>query len=515
MKKLTYAVLFFLLMAVAILLPSCADGECKHDNILTTVVAADCDHEGYTLHDCQGCDMEYKTDITPSRGHTLTEQSVAATCTKEGYTQYSCACGYSYKGGFLPPRDHAFRSERVLPTCTKQGYTQYTCECGYSYVANYTEPTGHTLKKTVKAPTCTEQGYTDYACNCGYSYRADYIKPMGHSFKETVKAANCTEGGYTRYDCDCGYAYLADFTKPTGHSITTTTTAPTCEEEGYTTYACGNCSYSYRSDHVAPTGHDFVMSITKRPSSTENGTVKFACACSYSYTEMILKSDVYGGYVEGTAALAQGIDVSYHNGDINWQEIKDAGIDYVIIRAGYTGTKDTKFEEYYAAAKAVGLDVGCYYYCYSTSVAAMLEDAEEFVGFIAGKQFEYPVYLDLEDASQANLGRELLTEMAAKFIGKVQASGYYCALYVNHNWLYNILDTNAITAQFDVWMARYYDQTDTWRDEFGDRTGMWQYSDQGSFGTNTCAFDLNVAYKDYPAIIKSLGYNGFTPQTSV
>ncbi len=473
MKKMIDVFLLSALAALVLVLPSCArDGECRHETVLTSVVTATCDTEGYTLHECQACDMEYKTDIQPSTGHTLTETTVTATCTREGYTEYACTCGYSYRGGFVPPTDHTFTRTQVKPNCTKQGYDKFTCTCGYVYAANYVKPLGHTLQKTVHKPTCDTEGYTEYACACEYSYVSDRVKPLGHT-------------------------------------LVASTTLPDCENEGYTTYTCA-CNYSYRSDFVKPKGHDFKSSITKRPTGTEHGEITFSCSCGETYTNLILKSDVFeGAYVDGNRILAHGIDVSKWNGTVNWQEIKSLGIDFVIIRAGFSGTIDPYFEANYAGAKAAGLDVGSYYYTYATTVADILEDAAEFAGWLSGKQFEYPVYLDMEDATQESLDPALLTEMCTRFINYMQSNGYFCGLYANYNWLTYVYDTEDLAPYFDVWFARYYDNTNQWREEWGDRMGMWQYSESGVLGTHTEKFDLNVAFKDYPTLIKSMGYNGF------
>lgn len=467
--------MLFCLLFPLLLLSSCdEETECRHKNLTLSVETADCDSEGYTLHHCTDCGYEYKTDVSPSTGHKFKESVKEATCTEAGYATYTCECGYSYQTEFIPPLSHSF-------------------------------------EKTVKAPTCSEQGYTVYVCKlCNYSCQVDYIKPMGHNLKKTVQAPTCEEQGYTKYVCACGYEYLTDIVKPNGHSITKNTTAPTCEEQGFTTYSCSVCSYSYVSDYVKPTGHRFTTSVTHRPTGTDNGEIKFTCTCGYTYTNLILKSDVFeGAYVNGTEVVAHGIDVSYYQEEVDWEGIKAAGIDYVIIRAGRTGSEDSKFEAHYAGAKAAGLDVGSYFYSYATSVEEILQDAALFLELIEGKQFEYPVYLDLEDPSQASLDASLLTEMCTKFINTLQEAGYFCGLYVNWNWLTNILETETITAYFDVWVARYYDHTNEWKAEWGDCLGMWQYSDKGVIGEYPDPVDVNVCFKDYPSIIKSLGFNGF------
>ena len=101
--------------------------------------------------------------------------------------------------------------------------------------------------------------------------------------------------------------------------------------------------------------------------------------------------------------------------------------------------------------------------------------------------------------------------MAKLFIETLQANRYFCGLYVNNDWLINRLDTERVTTWFDIWYARWtLSGEPVWPDSFGaKRMGIWQYSSQGKIGTHESTFDLNVAYKDYPTLIKSLGYNGY------
>lgn len=364
---------------------------------------------------------------------------------------------------------------------------------------------------TVEA-SCNTEGYVLNKCpDCASEFKTNVIPPKGHTLKSHTVSSTCTEQGYTEYSCDCGYTYKADFTSPLGHSLALKLTAPTCTEQGYTDFNCSNCSYAFRAAYEKPLGHDLTSTRTA-PTSFTAGTAEHFCDCGYEYTENIVPTELYkGAYVEGTEIVARGIDVSKWQETVNWEEIKAAGIDFVIIRAGYSTGKDPYFEENYAGAKAVGLDVGCYYYTYATSPEEILADAEEFLSFIEGKTFEYPVYLDIEDPSQDSIDKEVLFDMCRTFIERVQREGYFCGLYVSYNWLYNILNTDMTTRFFDVWLARWEYEETAWNVEtMGERTGIWQYSDSGEIGTHTCKFDLNVAFKDYPTLIREWGLNGLS-----
>ena len=89
----------------------------------------------------------------------------------------------------------------TAPTCTEDGYTTYTCACGHSYTADQVAALGHSYNAVVTAPTCTEDGYTTYTCACGHSYTADQTAALGHSYtSEEVD-------GYMVYTCACGHSY--------------------------------------------------------------------------------------------------------------------------------------------------------------------------------------------------------------------------------------------------------------------------------------------------------------------
>ena len=360
-------------------------------------------------------------------------------------------------------------------------------------------------------PTCDSEGYTQNLCEaCKYEYKSDFVAPIGHDLKASVTDPTCTAEGFTEYSCSCGYSFISDRVKPLGHTLTTDIICSSCTKQGYTQKHCTACEYRFVSDYTVPTGHTFTQT-TLHATSTSIGYTHYLCDCDYEYTEYVMPTDVFtGGYAESDAPLARGIDISKWNGDIDWDSIKAAGFDFVIIKAGSIVGKDDRFEENYAGARAAGLDVGAYFYTYAKNMEEIAEEAALFLSWLDGKQFEYPVYLDIEEDSMESLGRSLLTDMCASFIETLQREGYFCGIYTNKNWLFNILDTERITTYFDVWYARYkIEDIEEWGDDWGDRLAMWQFTKDGRIGEHTCNFDFNLVYKDYPTLIKEWGYNGY------
>lgn len=202
----------------------------------------------------------------------------------------------------------------------------------------------------------------------------------------------------------------------------------------------------------------------------------------------------------------RGIDVSVHNGTIDFKKIKAAGYDFVIIRAGYgryDNQKDTKFEMNYKNAKAAGLHVGAYFYSYAKTSAEAQQEAKVFLNWIKGKTFDMPIYFDIEDPSQAELSRKKLTDICIAWCNAVEQAGYYVGIYANVDWFKNKLDQNRL-AKYDKWLAHWADKP-IWGDEFG---GLWQFSSTGMIDGHSCKFDLNESYRDYPKIIKEADLNG-------
>lgn len=392
------------------------------------------------------------------------------------------------------------------------------------YDMGFAECMHPSFTQTVKSPSCDEEGMTLNKCEkCSYEYVTDVTKPTGHTLSEMTAPPSCSEQGYTLYYCRCGYSFSADFLPPIDHELECSIVDPTCDSQGYKSYSCSNCDYSFQSDFTEPLGHSFT-SQSFRPTATRAGYTQYTCHCSYSYIgDRVYYSDILeSAYTENTQVLSRGLDVSRWNhqidalsGDylpLDWSKIKAAGFDFVILKAGSTksGIEPT-FEEDYAGAKAVGLAVGAYFYTYSSTVEGILKDAEALMLWLEGKQFEYPIYLDLEDPSLQDLGKNHLSNMCVAFLEALQENGYYAGLYTNHTWLTTILDTAKMVSLFDLWYARYPGTTmPTWNQEkYGKQLGMWQYTQSGSIIGIEGDFDFNYAYKDYPETMKKWGLNGY------
>lgn len=422
----------------------------------------------------------------------------------------------------------------VAPTCSLEGMILHTCsDCGYEYASDFVAPTGHTLSKETIPPTCTDQGYDRMSCNCGYSFTTNYISPIGHALSVEQTAPTCDTEGYKTASCSlCDYSYTFDKVAPLGHDLTIVETKAACNTEGFKTAACNACDYRYTFDIVEPLGHDFTTETLHVSAKNQTGNTKYTCHCGFSYVgDYRFYSDIFkGAYSGSTEVLAKGIDVSYHNHNyaadnspvpLDWTAIKAAGYNFAILRAGYINKQDAVFELNYKDARAAGLHLGAYFYSYADCVEEAKEEALFCLSLLEGKQFEYPIFFDIEDSRLETLSKEVLTDICVEFISTLQENGYYAALYTNNNWLTTLLQTDKVTTLFDIWYARYPSLSEgfnesQWNEErYGKQMTMWQFSKTGRIeGLNftngkPIDFDLNYVYKDYPTLIKSLGFNGF------
>jgi lysozyme len=193
----------------------------------------------------------------------------------------------------------------------------------------------------------------------------------------------------------------------------------------------------------------------------------------------------------------KGIDVSQHQANINWENVKNNGVQFAILRLGWIGNKnnhtiDTKFERNYAECKRLGIPVGVYVYVYSSSTEATKSGANWTVERLKGKNLELPVYIDMEDASISKLGKDKLTEMVFEFNKIIEASGRWAGVYANKNWFDNYLHKDNIKRRFTTWIAHYGINENTYNGQYD----ILQYTDKGSIAGINGKCDLNVMYRD-------------------
>ena len=173
-----------------------------------------------------------------------------------------------------------------------------------------------------------------------------------------------------------------------------------------------------------------------------------------------------------------GIDISEHNGYIDFAKLKQTAIEFVIIRVGWIGNKnnhtiDKYFEDYYKNAKANGLKVGFYIYNYCESVVALDTGCQWIEKQIKNKNIDMPIFLDMEDATISNIGKEKLTMQCKYFCEYFKKIGYTTGIYANKFWFTNLLDINQLL-NYKIWLAEWNSKI-----TFKYKVDLWQYTNNG------------------------------------
>ncbi len=193
-----------------------------------------------------------------------------------------------------------------------------------------------------------------------------------------------------------------------------------------------------------------------------------------------------------------GIDVSHHDGDIDWKSAKEAGIEFAILRIGYRGygaegllNEDKKFREYIVGAKEAGLDVGCYIFSQAINVEEAEEEAQLVLDVLKDYEIDLPVVYDPESILEANartdyVSGEQFTENAVSFCEKIRAAGYQPMIYCNMMWEAYELDLKKLS-DYPIWYADYEPLPQTpYRFDF------WQYSNSGVVPGISDSVDLDI-----------------------
>lgn len=202
-----------------------------------------------------------------------------------------------------------------------------------------------------------------------------------------------------------------------------------------------------------------------------------------------------------------GIDISVWQRDINLAQAKAEGVNFTIIRGAYGNKKDTAFETLYQRAKSNGLGVGVYWWTRAVNEAQAREEAQILIdNVLKGKQFEYPIYIDVEDSLLQNLGKAKVDAIITSALTTLEKAGYYAGFYMNRNWYSNYCNGASLSKRFTCWLAQ-------WSSAEVSNFPMWQFGGETNYQrTNKVAgmtCDQDYCYVDFPSIIKNGGFNGY------
>lgn len=192
----------------------------------------------------------------------------------------------------------------------------------------------------------------------------------------------------------------------------------------------------------------------------------------------------------------KGIDISVWQDKVNYLELKAQGIEFAIIRCGFgknISQKDSKFEEHYAGLKYAGIKIGVYLYSYAKTIEGAKAEAKNCLEFIKNKEFDLPIFYDLEDANTTGkASKQTITEMAKVFCEEIIKAGYQAGIYANLNWFTNKMNVNELE-KYNIWLAQWGVEKHT--ADF--KVDIWQYTSKGKIKGINGNVDLDISYKQY------------------
>lgn len=202
----------------------------------------------------------------------------------------------------------------------------------------------------------------------------------------------------------------------------------------------------------------------------------------------------------------KGIDVSAHQGNINWDAVKASGIEFAIIRISYgQSAVDSKVIRNIEECIRVGMPFGVYVYSYALNVNNAINEANLVIKTLAPykNKVKFPVIIDMEDADGYKTrhgmpSNDTLVSICEKECLMFEDAGYYAAIYASKSWFDTKLNSSRLN-RFDKWMAWWYSQASS---KFDHNTyGLWQYTSSGKVNGISGNVDMNESFKDYPSII--------------
>ncbi len=191
----------------------------------------------------------------------------------------------------------------------------------------------------------------------------------------------------------------------------------------------------------------------------------------------------------------KGIDISKHNGKIDFKKVKAAGIDFAMIRAGFgQSTVDDRFHDNIKGAQSNGIKCGVYWFSYAYTPQMARKEAAKCLDTIKGYRLQYPVAFDFEYASVeyaksegVHITKEIASQIADEFLSTVASAGYDVALYANIDYLKNYF-TDAVKSKYPLWLAAYRDT------EPSHGQVIWQHTECGRVDGIRGAVDLNISH---------------------
>lgn len=416
-------------------------------------------------------------------------------------------CGTEVK----PAHTHSYTETVTPPTCKDQGYTTYTCSCGDSYVDNYTDPNPDNHVNTNNDKFCD-------LCGADLS-PAEPETPEGEGGGSQT-GEGTGETGETTPPSDT----VDGMTAPSSDPAVNSTDAQSLDAEAEP--AAAPAASVYTAGIVllrAGTTDKIVYDTSSRPiydTSSEPVYDIELKVTGYKYTgwqtldgatyyfdkngnkvtgTQVIQGIQYTFSDEGVRSGTIGIDVSKFQSSINWQKVKNAGINFVIIRCGYRGygsgvlVQDPMFASHITGAKAAGLRVGIYFFSQAVSEAEAVEEASMAVKLARQYGINMPIAIDSEYANGGagradGLSKSARTDITIAFCNTVANAGYKPMVYASKSWFSDHLDVSRFPSSYRIWVAHYAKTCG-----YTGRYDIWQNTSKGSVDGVKGNVDMNIS----------------------
>ena len=405
----------------------------------------------------------------------------------------------------------------------------------------------HSYTETVTPPTCVNEGYTTYTCtSCGDTYRDNYTPATGvhtdgngDGFCDTCETKMDTGAEEKPEVPEGGGSQTGEGTGETGETTPPSdtvdgTTVPSSDPAANNTDtqnletepAAAPAASAYTAGIVllrAGTTDKIVYDTSSRPiydTSSEPVYDIELKVTGYKYTgwqtldgatyyfdkngnkvtgTQVIQGIQYTFSDEGVRSGTIGIDVSKFQSSINWQKVKNAGINFVIIRCGYRGygsgvlVQDPMFASHITGAKAAGLRVGIYFFSQAVSEAEAVEEASMAVKLARQYGINMPIAIDSEYANGGagradGLSKSARTDITIAFCNTVANAGYKPMVYASKSWFSDHLDVSRFPSSYRIWVAHYAKTCG-----YTGRYDIWQNTSKGSVDGVKGNVDMNIS----------------------
>ena len=415
-------------------------------------------------------------------------------------------CGTEVK----PAHTHSYTETVTPPTCKDKGYTTYTCSCGHSYVDNYTEPN----------PDNHVDANNDKVCDlCGAN-----LAPVEPETPEVPEGGGSQTGegtgetGETTPPSDTVEGTTAPSSDPAANNTDTQNLeADPAAAPAASVYTAGivllragttdKIVYDTSSRPIYDTSSEPVYDIELKVTGYKYTGWQTLDGATYYFDKngnkvtgtQVIQGIQYTFSDEGVRSGTIGIDVSKFQSSINWQKVKNAGINFVIIRCGYRGygsgvlVQDPMFASHITGAKAAGLRVGIYFFSQAVSEAEAVEEASMAVKLARQYGINMPIAIDSEYANGGagradGLSKSARTDITIAFCNTVANAGYKPMVYASKSWFSDHLDVSRFPSSYRIWVAHYAKTCG-----YTGRYDIWQNTSKGSVDGVKGNVDMNIS----------------------